>query len=312
MSRHLLAQAWCLLALIRVGLSSPSFFSSPFSSPEDVANTSISTTDWAGAILVPVPLGDTTGAGAMPAVTQVLAGWSVPQLCLAVGQDTTDAHPLEVWIGISGQGCATPGAMIQAGYSNYEDGSTVSEAWFSWYPPVPRVQLSGFEGYERRWKTENKAVPGEDITVEIELYNVTNGHVTFSNMHSGVTAGEDISTPNASIADFNMSAENTDPHGGRRCNGAGAAWAVVQGATSGSTYPPETGETVDTMPGYIPVQFDNFEAWALGSDGTPTTLADAGSLFRIQDGTMADTIAYGDEGFEVYTNRLCADGSTPP
>ncbi|KAJ8128895.1 hypothetical protein O1611_g4737 [Lasiodiplodia mahajangana] len=227
----------------------------------------------------------------IPAIRNVKAQWGVPRLCLREDQNTSSAGTLETWIGISGKGCEPKGAMVQAGIKVVlqDDGTTTAHAWVSWYPAIPYMDIVDFD-----------VRPGDVVTVELMVSDANNGEVHIVNRRTGHSISQPVYSPDPAVGDFSICS-----------NGDGRAWAVIEGPFTPERDPPDTAIGADGIPVFDDVSFRTLEVGA-PSKGRARGLHDGSAMLYIladDRGIAVNVDALGENGFQLYTTKSCANGS---
>ncbi|KAI0118424.1 concanavalin A-like lectin/glucanase domain-containing protein [Nemania sp. FL0031] len=245
------------------------------------------TTSWAGAT-IDIPRGNASEID-IPAVASVKAQWDIPRLCLRESQNISSAGMLETWIGISGKGCESKGAMVQAGIKAVlqNDGTTTAHAWASWYPAIPYMDIVDFD-----------VRPGDVVTVELTVSDANNGEVHIVNRRTNHSASQPVYSPDPGVGDFSICS-----------TGDGRAWAVVEGPFTPRRDPPDTAIGADGIPVFDDVSFRTLEVSAPGKEKARGLHDGSAMLYVLADdqGIAVNVDALGENGFQLYTTKACVN-----
>ncbi|KAI1122819.1 hypothetical protein F5Y10DRAFT_65419 [Nemania abortiva] len=245
------------------------------------------TTSWAGAT-IDMPRSNTSDID-VPAIRSVKAQWDIPRLCLRENQNISSARMLQMWIGISGKGCKPKGAMIQAGIRAVlqDDGRTTASAWVSWYPAISYMNIVDFD-----------VGPGDVVTIELTVSDATNGKVQIINGRTNQVASQPAYSPDPSVGDFSICSDSD-----------GRAWAVVEGPFTPKRDPPDTAAAADEIPVFDDVSFRTLEVSAPDKTESRGLHDDSAMLYVVANdqGVAVNVDALGDNGFQLYTTKSCAN-----
>ncbi|KAI1410514.1 concanavalin A-like lectin/glucanase [Hypoxylon sp. FL1857] len=211
-----------------------------------------------------------------PAIKKASAEWTVPNLCVPAGGNSSDKYMVAAWVGFIGNGCSgTRGALAQAGVTLtlHNDGTTTADPWVEWYPKAAE------------FKKDIQVNPGNTIAVTVEATSATAGQVTTTNKSNGNSVVETFESPNPS-----------DP-GSNLCGGTGDAWAVIE--TTGAQP-----ATSDILPGFVDINFNNFETTAWATQQTYNINSPEAWLYDMKPGdTFATTEQTSETGFRIHSTK---------